>query len=487
MIKNYSFFDKVFSGTVFKILYLSLALLSFNAFAYYQPWMKYLVWAVTLFGAANCLYRLVNYKRFIKTPYLILGCLFIGSYLLTVIINIKYGITESVQGLIWMIFQVFLLYCCDIEKPLAALKNEFKRVGLVFVAYITSACVVSLVMLLKNFGEMFVLDKETLIPRGFVWGRLWGVFSDPNYGSASVCISGMLCLFFLHTATKRHQKAAAVLSLIISFLYIVFSDSRTGFVALLCSLFVWLYVRFSVKNKLSEKKAGRSLLFRRVTALTISIFISAGTIGAIYATKEVYNLAISIQQANSPSEGPNMQIKRYSTVEESDPSNRRIEIWGSGLEIFKTSPVAGVGFRNILAAAADKTPDTYIINNTYTDFDAFHNMWMDVLVSQGILGFLLFFTFTVLCALSAFHLLLLLLAKKSADSIWFGTLLAVVVTSLVSSLFVSDTLYVNSPNAVMFWVVLGYLMRFVSDEKTRIKTLRSNKSAETEAFQKQLD
>jgi len=32
----------------------------------------------------------------------------------------------------------------------------------------------------------------------------------------------------------------------------------------------------------------------------------------------------------------------------------------------------------------------------------------------------------------------------------------------VSSLFLSDTIYVNTPNAVIFWIFLGYLMSIFS-------------------------
>ena len=189
--------DFMFSGTIFKVLYLSLALLSFNSFTFYQPWMKYLILVVTAYGALNILYRLKNFKDYFKTPYLFIGVFFLVSYIITAVLNRHYGLIESAQGLVWLTFQIILLYCCDYRKPVAFIKAEFRWIALLFVTYVTAMCSLSIFMFARRYGEIILLDDERLALRGFVWGRLWGMFSDPNYASASVCISVVLCLYFL--------------------------------------------------------------------------------------------------------------------------------------------------------------------------------------------------------------------------------------------------------------------------------------------------
>lgn len=463
MLKAHTFVDKLFSGIAFKMLYLSLALLSFNAFTYYQPWMKYLVLLVTLFGAINCFYRLINYKKFIKTPYLALGLLFLTSYLLTIVINIRFGLSESFQGLIWMSFQILMLYCFDMEKPLEDQENEFRRIGTIFVIYTSLACLAGLTMLYLNYGELYVVSKEIIVPRGFVWGRLWGVFTDPNYGSVSVCLSMILCIYYFRNTNIKIIKILVAISMTVSFFYLVFSDSRTGYVALTCSLFVIIYFMFSADKKPKTEKKSKKILLHRVLPAIVSLFITIGTIGAVIATKETYNYAISVHQVANPQN--DKQIKRSSEVEETDLSNRRLSIWKSGLEIFEKSPVAGVGFRNIVAAAEEKAPDTYIINNSFVKFNAFHNMWLDVLVSQGIIGIVIFLAFT-LCCLSAVIRSLLFIRKHKPENLrLFAVLLSSASVCLVSSLFLSDTVYVNTPNAVIFWIFLGYLMSIFNQSK----------------------
>lgn len=470
MIKRYSFADKLFSGMIFKLVNLALVFVSFNAFFYYLPAKKYLVLFVTAFGALNCLYRVVCFKRFVKMPYLILGIMYIASYIVTTLVNIRYGLTESFQGLVWLTFQMLLLYCIDMEKPIEELKTEYKRLSLVFISYITVACVVSILMLVINYGELYAIDAKTLVPRGFIWGRLWGVFSDPNLGSVSVCISIILSLFFFIQAEKSYQRILIVISLVASFLYLAFSDSRTGYLAVLCSLIVWIFVRFLVKNASSENRSVRKEIFHRITAAAISMLIALSVVGAIIVTKQAYNMAISYYQENNPHSEYDLQIKRSSYEEQTDFSNRRMDLWESGVELFEQSPIVGVGFRNIEAAARDMIPDTYLVDNSFGVFDAFHNMWLDLLVSQGIVGFLIFLVFALFCIKYALRGLLLSIKNKSDETAFVGTLLAAAIPPLVVSMLQADTILFNTPNAVMFWILLGYLIRMTYYENKKSKT-----------------
>ena len=465
-----SYMDKLFSGMVFKFLYLALVIVSFNAYLYYLPIKGYLVVAVTLFGAINCLYRAWKYKRFIKTPYILICGIYTISYVLTVIINIEYGFIESLQGLVWLVFQFVLLYAVDSEKPAAAVKKEYAAISIVFVVYTTLVCIISIAMLLFNFGEAYMLNDGTIVPRGFIWGRLWGVFSNPNLGAVSVCVSIVFCLFLLKEKSGVLRKTMAGFSLFVSGLYLAFSDSRTGLLALLVSLFAWLYIMILAGRKKAIKKwRGRKILSHFAAAL-ISLTIAAASVASVAATKEVYNAIAASRQSGSSG---SVQITRSSAEEGNDVTNRRKDLWISGIELFETSPVVGVGYRNIKVAAADRIPDTYIINNTFGTFDSFHNMWIDLLASQGVVGLLLFLVFTLGCAISSLRTFSRMIAKGSSDLLLFGTLVAGILPPLIGSLLQADSILYNTQNAVLFWILLGYLMFYVRNEKT-MKSMEIN-------------
>ena len=138
-----------------------------------------------------------------------------------------------------------------------------------------------------------------------------------------------------------------------------------------------------------------------------------------------------------------------------DVSNRRFSIWGSAIEVFKTKPLTGVSFRNVVPYALENLPETYIVNNNQTNFASMHNLFMDVLVSQGLLGIGLFIAFMILALITVFKKLFKL---DRQNYIFYGLVLSIIVPIFVSSFFYSEILYINTSGAVIFWIALGYLM-----------------------------
>lgn len=85
-----------------------------------------------------------------------------------------------------------------------------------------------------------------------------------------------------------------------------------------------------------------------------------------------------------------------------DISNRRFDIWKSAVEIFKTSPVFGISRANILPYVDDNLPDSYLVTNEYMRFDSMHNMFFEILVSQGAVGLITFLTFIIFVIVGIF-------------------------------------------------------------------------------------
>lgn len=98
----------------------------------------------------------------------------------------------------------------------------------------------------------------------------------------------------------------------------------------------------------------------------------------------------------TPLEPPEPTIGREQDIE-SDVSNRRFDLWKSGLEIYRLKPIFGVSIFNAVAFAQEQLPTTYLINNDAGIFDSLHNAFLNVLMGQGIVGFVIFMIFIVLC------------------------------------------------------------------------------------------
>ena len=70
-----------------------------------------------------------------------------------------------------------------------------------------------------------------------------------------------------------------------------------------------------------------------------------------------------------------------------------------------TAPIFGVGSRNFIAAADDKIPNTYLVNNHQGKFNSTHNMFFDMLAAQGIVGTVLMLAAMVLIIICIIRLL----------------------------------------------------------------------------------
>lgn len=462
MLNQKKWIDFIFDGYIFKFGYLLLTFFSFNSFLYYQPFMKHFIIVAVLYGVLCILYRILHINQYKKTPFIILAGLFLVSYVLTMFLNMHFGLRENIEGLVWLSFLLILLYIGDTSQDNKEITAQFKQISIFFIILATCSFIISLGTMIAGYSNIFQANDSTTVIQGFAWGRLWGAFSDPNRGATIASISIMLCLYFFTTKKHLLLRVLLLFSILLAFFYLVLSDSRTGLLTLICAVFFWTFIKISLSH------AANLNWWKRIFILILSVLIAVGAGAAIQGGKIVYNQTISYLTTHnniSYMHEENTQIERE-YGDDVDISNRRFELWESGLSLFKTAPITGVGFRNILPATQERVPDAYSVNNSYTQFNAFHNMWVDILASQGIIGFVIFFPFILGCAIKGFKLLGLYMSKGQRDD---GTVLcsiiATIIICLVSAFVQSDVVFVNTPIAVIFWIFLGFAMNYKANQQ----------------------
>ena len=103
-----------------------------------------------------------------------------------------------------------------------------------------------------------------------------------------------------------------------------------------------------------------------------------------------------------------------------------------------------------------------MVNNDLGDFDSTHNLFLDILVSQGIIGLVIMLSFFACIAISIIRKLL---SDKNFAIILSEPFNAAIVGILCSisctSMFVLDVLYLNSAETILFWSCMGYLSRIL--------------------------
>ena len=456
--------------TAFKVLYILLVLLSFTNLMVGNPVLRYYTYALVLFGAVLLLYRAVHFKRFVRTKGLWILVLFCGSILFSAFLNRKYGLTESLQSFIWTTLQFGLLYACDEKRDIKEYQREFCILAVVFSVYILLANIVSIGMFFAHYGVFGQYSfNETII--GFVWGRLWGVYSDPNNGSVLCVVSVVISICAwaaLKPKSKRGLKVLLAVNIILDYFYIMLSDSRTGMVCAIIGVACVLFFCFSARG--FRKKSFKPLLknvlcFVLAVVLSITFYYSSQLVkrGYNYTLEKIIELRTQTPGENSDAPDLVLITGRDTADTESDISNRRFSLWKSGLEIWKTSPIFGVSQRNITVYAKDVLPDTYMVNNDMGAFDSTHNMFLDVLVGQGVVGLALLGAFFVIIAIMIIKRFFLI--EQNRNSVYFITLFSVLLVCACSCMFVLDVLYLNSAATVLFWSALGYLSHGLQEKK----------------------
>jgi hypothetical protein len=449
---------------IFKICYLILVLCTFNTYLYNSFVQPVFVKITLMLGMFLIMLRLFACKKFIKMPCVILMVLFCVSFVVSTVMNRDYGMIENGKWVIWTGIQFFALYVCDIERSMESYMKEFKLAAHIMMGYSAVASCVSLGMLLTSYSEFFETAEGEFLISGFTWGRLWGVYTDPNYGAVFSVISILISITFV---IKRQgiYKLLYILCIVLNYLYVVFSDSRTGELALVIGQAIFV---FFVSNKILSNK---STLFRYGVVLCTIIALGGGTLAGVRIIKKGYNevLAPSFtkidvkkeqKKTNEQNEEKKDQIRRELGRKqdlEEDVSNGRFELWGSAVEVWKTSPIYGVGYSTFIPYAKEHTPNTYAVNNNVGEYSSMHNAFMNTLVYQGAAGFVILL---ILSCYMAWYVVVPIY-KGTDEKYWYlSSMLASVAAVVVSMMFLLEGMYTLSPGSFVLWGFSGYMVRY---------------------------
>ncbi|MDD6808031.1 MAG: O-antigen ligase family protein [Oscillospiraceae bacterium] len=234
------------------------------------------------------------------------------------------------------------------------------------------------------------------------------------------------------------------------FLYLCYSDSRTGLMAIFASSFIFVLCK-TFENK------PKKYFINVITSIIIPIILVGSVLGVKSATSqikmmvarnEMINAGVSEEIINAIEEAN--RIGRYDEeINQGDKSNNRFAIWDNAVDIYLANPIVGISFRNIMEYARAEMPEGFI---STSGFESMHNSFVDVMVSQGTIGLMLLFI------LVAFSIIAFL--KSFNGYLEYKYLIAIIAAIFASMMFYSETFYMNTGSAFLFWIVLGYMINY---------------------------
>lgn len=448
----------------FKIVYLLLGLATFNAFLYSSPIQPVLVEAALILGILTLIGRALYFQDYVTTPYWIVLALFCGSFLVTILVNYSYGQSMAdFKWLIWTGLIFFLLYVTDRTRKKESYQKEFSVLAHIMIVYGTVAAALGILLMFQLYQKAWYTANGEQMLAGFFWGRLWGVYTDPNYGGVFSVVVILLSVYFC-MAAKSWRKLFYIVAVIANYVYVAYSNSRTAEVGLVVSVAFWIL--YTLAYRLGR---GKGLLIGIIlSALFAAVFLSSTSYLKSQSITPVQKGIETEKHEPQPPPNPDAPVPNGNTAvgrEEDlkkDVSNGRISLWKSGIEIWKTKPILGTGYNSFLPYVKQTLPKTYAVHNPQGDYVSLHNAYLNVLVYQGLVGEAVLLTFLILVVR---RWCLGLRTLSAGEQNYRAILTACVLVIGVSMIFLLEGVYTNSPGCFILWTFLGYMMHDITESQ----------------------
>lgn len=480
-MNNFHFKNKSIENKLvllFKLLFMTIGFLQASSITFGKPIISIVQWPTVALGCFLILYRVIFFKNYINTRGIWLLVIFALGFVVSSFVTFDLGYYVNLRMFLFMVMQFGVLYAFDVKQDPEVNKKHFNISAVYYILLTALLSIISFAFMIIGYSHIFFPEAGVEGPiyyYGFVHGRLFGAYWDPNIAATMAALAVALSVYFIKTVRKKYIRVILILNILLQLLYITFSDSRTGILTLSAGIFVYALL-------LAAKKR----MFKKFVLQSISVaVISLACVSVVYSfpkvTKQVYNDVIyklaemktedTPPQEETPEKDPEIIIpenvldRGYETG--SDISNRRFDIWGAAIDIFKTSPVFGVSRANILPYVDANLPDSYLVTNDHMRFDSMHNLVFEILASQGLVGIISFVLFAAWVVLGLL---------KNAKRIWqddnfdtFAIIICIAAIVCASTLVMAEIVYVTSPISTMFWLSIGTINHFLYSRKEEEK------------------
>ena len=427
---------------------------------------KVVAGGMTLLGILLATYNLVIKKVYLKIKTIEYLLLFFAFNIITSILVISYGYSTNIKNT--LIFYIYFLTVFPIFTGIT--REEGKKIYNYFFYTVTVlntfGVLVSLIQFVLLKGYRVHDYKGLYIRQGFVESRLFGILASPNYLSLISLIVIIFLVLKICSFEKVHRYIGIV-AIVLNFIYIVLSGSRTAFICMMIAAAIYSIVMFYQKGNISS-------LFKVVLAIVVVLF----SYKAVNFSSEQYlkynKERLETQDKKLENKDNNLSLERTDTSEE-NISNNRFAIWKSTASFVPKKPIFGYSGGNWYEIGKKTNPDEYIIKEHYLT----HNGYLEILFYNGLAGFISMGIFV----LSFFISMVKRIFRDKKEDLVNKDLLSMIMilmVILVSNLFLSSTFYGISLLGIILFLMAGYFYSIVSIDKSNFKKLDIDEIKEVE-------
>lgn len=427
---------------------------------------KVVAGGMTLLGILLATYNLVIKKVYLKIKTIEYLLLFFAFNIITSILVVSYGYSTNIKNA--LIFYIYFLTVFPIFTEIT--REEGKKIYDYFFYTVTVlntfGVLVSLIQFVLLKGYRVHDYKGLYIRQGFVESRLFGILASPNFLS----LISLIIIIFLVLKICSFEKVyrfISIVAIVLNFIYIVLSGSRTAFICMMIAAVIYSIVMF-------YKKGNVKSLLKVALAIVVVLF----SYKAVNFTSEQYlkfnKERLEVQDKKLENKDNNLSLERTDTSEE-NISNNRFAIWKSTASFVPKKPIFGYSGGNWYEIGKKTNPDEYIIKEHYLT----HNGYLEILFYNGLAGFISMGIFV----LSFFISMVKRIFRDKKEDLVNKDLLSIVMilmVILVSNLFLSSTFYGISLLGIILFLMAGYFYSIVSTDKSNFKKLDIDEIKEVE-------
>ncbi len=472
-IKDSSLFRKIY---IIDLFFCYIAFLQIPAYVFL---IFLFIWGV---------YLVVHNQRANNTFFKLRFGLWIGAFLafsvLSMLINFSETIIYSFVMFLHILICFFIFYGMHTE-PDFDFREELYSVARMIVYLVTIANIIGIICLMCGFSFEWQWIKFTIYENRFT-----GIFINPN-NLGFVAMVAVLCCHMLYkkdlaqnVSQPRVSKIWIVACVATSLFSLMLCDSNASIVLCLGYAIVYVvYIFFADKTGISkpDKPVSKSKIFIKIVSL---VLVGTFLIGSVLMFREICKAGFSVvvSKTNSfisliindndvfpaDSDIVDENEKEDSITfnhENTNIDSGRFKLWRESVNLFKLSPIIGISNGNIVFYS-EKYADG-VLSFSYHNNDL-HNGFLTVLVSTGIIGFLLFGIFGFRFAKHAAQHLFL--QKHTFRNDIYPCLFSFLFAYLFYALFEKALLYDISFMVMWFWLMMGYLSCYIAKFEPMLET-----------------
>ena len=442
----------VFNRKYYKLCFIIYMFINTLALGYFGIEINYLFLPLLLWAVIIVIHDIYKKEFGIKNNYSIL-MMIQGIVLLIATLKNSYSDLNSYVIAIMQLVIYFLVFNNPRSMTKKNIVDEVKAIIPLVNVLVGLASIISIGMYIVHFSSL--ANGWTL---GMVGSRLFGIYFNCNPAAFLACITIVLALIAVRE--KFRGKFWYLINIGIQIVYILLTKCRVALIILVVIIIMVGYY-FLIRRR-------PYTLFKRLMLVSglVAVIVTASLLGQqlVEIVPQVQGIAskeTSRFQMDKIKEAGRLLIsgniddfnKGLTIIDE--VSNGRISLTKTALEIWHDEPLIGIGANNFKKIGSQETD---VIEYWAVQVVHSHNVFLEALVTTGLIGFILFVIFFIKCVLMCFNVL----KKSHGKEIYFiiQMFVMIVLSEFIGGLSDYGVFYIYSLSATLAWCFLGYLFTY---------------------------